>query len=277
MQGNRYADFLATSIRHGHHQSRILVNPDVVARHPDRQATHYYKHRQVRRDDMERALNSGNAYGGPDYGRVPLVPSARPMTRIAAAQPEKYRRTTPYDLSRLDQATDWIRLHLKDPALNVDSLARALHISRRALYLLFRAHGQTPATVISDLRLASCKEELADLRNKQKLTAIAFDHGFHHVSTFSRLFKARYGVSPDGYRKQYASKRCVNNPSTTSAIELPARLPVSRGNWPGEHWWNLPLLSEAKRCHLDRLHRMQREQAHTRNAHGRTSIKDAPQ
>ena len=81
--------------------------------------------------------------------------------------------------------------------LNGDRLAASVGMSRRALFYLFDAHGLTPAAAIRNMRLDHCRRLLEDVRHSQrKITAIALDHGFGNVSTFSRSFKQRYGFGP---------------------------------------------------------------------------------
>jgi AraC-like DNA-binding protein len=105
--------------------------------------------------------------------------------------------------SRLNKAQQHILQHIDDPNLNPDEIAAALHMSRRALYLLFKEYKMTPARMIHDLRLERCQKALADQAQRgRSITEIAFDHGFADCATFSRLFKGQYGMSPSEWRAQ---------------------------------------------------------------------------
>lgn len=80
-------------------------------------------------------------------------------------------------------------------------LAAALCMSRRSLYMLFKEYRLTPAKMIHDIRLEQSRYSLGDAKQQnRKITDIAFDHGFGDYATFSRLFKAQYGVTPSEYR-----------------------------------------------------------------------------
>lgn len=102
---------------------------------------------------------------------------------------------------RLNKAQRHILEHIADPELDANALARALCMSRRSLYMLFRNHGLTPARMIHDLRLEQSLQALGDPQQQhRKITDIAFGHGFGDYATFSRLFKGRYGLTPSEYR-----------------------------------------------------------------------------
>lgn len=178
---------------------------------------------------MDRRLDSGSAHGSAATLIVGLIQSGWPGEQISRGKRENFRPTVRYSDVRLDEAKRWILSHVDDPALGVDGLAKALHISRRALYLLFSAHGLTPAAVIRDLRLASCKEALEDPCSGRHITAIAIDHGFHHLATFGRLFKARYGMCPNAYRKQMIEAR-GDGTSIPTASSLPSATVYSTGH-----------------------------------------------
>ncbi|THD02179.1 hypothetical protein B1810_14680 [Panacagrimonas perspica] len=102
---------------------------------------------------------------------------------------------------RLNKAQRHILDHIADPDLDANGLAEALCMSRRSLYMLFKECRLTPAKMIHDIRLERSLQVLGDLRQQhRKITDIAFDHGFSDYATFSRLFKAQYGMTPSEYR-----------------------------------------------------------------------------
>lgn len=102
---------------------------------------------------------------------------------------------------RLSRAQRHVIEHIGDPGLDAHSLAAELCMSRRSLYMLFKEHRLTPAKMIHDIRLERCREVLGDAtRRHRKITDIAFDHGFSDYATFSRMFKAQYGVTAGEYR-----------------------------------------------------------------------------
>ncbi len=100
--------------------------------------------------------------------------------------------------------------HLGDPALDPDQVASALCMSRRSLYLLFKEHRLTPSRMICDIRLNQAKQSLEDPgQSHQKMTNIALDVGFPDYATFSRLFKATFGITPSEFRSRRRLPLCA--------------------------------------------------------------------
>lgn len=109
------------------------------------------------------------------------------------------------DDARIAQARRHIERHIDDPGLDADTLAAALCMSRRSLYTLLGRQGQTPTRMINELRLDQAFQQLQGVGPRQcKITELAFDLGFSDYATFSRLFKARFGVSPNEHRQRGA-------------------------------------------------------------------------
>jgi AraC-like DNA-binding protein len=99
--------------------------------------------------------------------------------------------------------------HIDEPDLGPEELAAVLCKSRRSLYLTLGKYGLTPARLISDMRIEICKSALASpRRHRQTITRIALEHGFSDAAQFSRLFKARCGMSPSEWRE-----RALQDPS----------------------------------------------------------------
>jgi AraC family transcriptional activator of tynA and feaB len=104
---------------------------------------------------------------------------------------------------RIGKAQMYVLDHIADPNLDPDELASALHMSRRALYVLFKEYRMTPGRMIHDLRLERCQKALCDRSQESRsVTEIAFDNGFQDAATFSRLFKAQYGMAPSDCRRK---------------------------------------------------------------------------
>ncbi|MGW5348950.1 AraC family transcriptional regulator [Streptomyces sp. NPDC004031] len=95
----------------------------------------------------------------------------------------------------------FIRGHLADGDLTPSSVAAARHISRSHLHRLFQAQGTTVAAYIREQRLEGARRELADTaRESVPVHAIAARWGFKDHATFSRSFRAAYGVTPRDFR-----------------------------------------------------------------------------
>ncbi|MBR0838917.1 helix-turn-helix domain-containing protein [Bradyrhizobium liaoningense] len=99
--------------------------------------------------------------------------------------------------AKLDQARQFIEAGLTDPDLGPDHVGDAIGMSRRSLYRMFDLLGKTPMEYIYEVRLAEAARQLrGKLTDRPSVTAIAHAVGFVDSSHFSRMFRARYGVSP---------------------------------------------------------------------------------
>ena len=134
---------------------------------------------------------AGNA--SPVFQAVQMMLSA--LLHCATA-PDKLSAAT-----TLDVAHQHVLAHIDDPELSPDELAGALHVSRRALYRLFEEHQLTPGRFIRRVRLDAVREALAAPENEHRsILEIALDYGFTDSASFSRAFKATFGVSPSEWR-----------------------------------------------------------------------------
>ncbi|MFG2503335.1 helix-turn-helix domain-containing protein [Streptomyces sp. NPDC048441] len=95
----------------------------------------------------------------------------------------------------------FIECRLHDPALTPETVAVAHHISLRQLHRLFRDQDTTAAAWIRAQRLEHARSDLADSRHRlTPVHRIAERWGFTHHATFTRAFRAVYGMSPSEYR-----------------------------------------------------------------------------
>ncbi|WP_429213430.1 helix-turn-helix domain-containing protein [Metapseudomonas resinovorans] len=88
-------------------------------------------------------------------------------------------------------------------------LAEQMNLSRRRLYQVFEAQGETVSRCIQKRRLANIAQDLASRRlEHQSITHIAFKWGFSDAAHFSRAFKRQFDLSPRAFRAR-ASARAV--------------------------------------------------------------------
>jgi AraC-like DNA-binding protein len=100
-----------------------------------------------------------------------------------------------------DRIRGYVRQHLRDPALSVDAIARALNCSRRHLYNAFAGDGESIAAYIQRLRLQACVRDLQQGGpHARPITDIALSWGFGNPSHFSRVFRDHTGMSPSQFR-----------------------------------------------------------------------------
>lgn len=88
-----------------------------------------------------------------------------------------------------------INAQLHSSELSSDLICARVGISRRQLYYLYKGHGGV-MKYITQRRLGACYRALVNPSNKQRISTVAYAHGFTHHSTFYRQFQARYGFSP---------------------------------------------------------------------------------
>lgn len=92
---------------------------------------------------------------------------------------------------------EYIDAHLCDPHLSPKRIAAANGISVRYLYRVVDPTGKGVAEHILERRLSRCNAMLLDRRHGAKsISEIAYRCGFNDASHFSRVFKARYGLTP---------------------------------------------------------------------------------
>jgi AraC-like DNA-binding protein len=100
-----------------------------------------------------------------------------------------------------DRIRGYVQQHLRDPALSVDAIARALNCSRRHLYNAFAGEGESIAAYIQRLRLQACVRDLQHSGPPARpITDIAMSWGFGNLSHFSRVFRDHTGKSPSEFR-----------------------------------------------------------------------------
>jgi len=112
-------------------------------------------------------------------------------------------QSAPATEARVRQAWADIERHLGDATLTADRLANMQGLSRRRLDALMVAHAGRPlASCLWSRRIHHAAQWLRSPEHAhQTLTDMAFELGFSSSAHFSRLFKARYGMSPMQWRR----------------------------------------------------------------------------
>lgn len=117
----------------------------------------------------------------------------------------------------------YIGANLSDPMLSPSQMAQALGMSRAALYRMFEEDGGV-AEVIREKRLAEAAVVLAGSEGRSlRISEVARRMGFVDNSSFSRAFRAHFGVSPREARDQ-AVTGAVSTTDTTDRAALAAWL-----------------------------------------------------
>jgi AraC-like DNA-binding protein len=97
---------------------------------------------------------------------------------------------------------DYARRHLSDPELSAEQIASANYISVRYLYSVLAKNGVSLSDWIRTRRLEACRQALTAAPATVTIAAIARRHGFSDMSSFSRAFRAEYGLTPSEWRSR---------------------------------------------------------------------------
>lgn len=107
--------------------------------------------------------------------------------------------------ARLSRVLDHIYDHL-DEALDIDSLAEIACLSPYHWHRIYQAmYGETIAATVRRLRLHRAGGYLAN--GSMPIAEIAERSGYSSLQSFSRTFRAAYGMPPAQYRKQGTHSR----------------------------------------------------------------------
>ncbi|PCH74823.1 MAG: DNA-binding protein [Rhodobacteraceae bacterium] len=107
--------------------------------------------------------------------------------------------------AHLTRVERFIRANLKHPDLSPGFIAAGCGISTRYLHDLFRDVNGTVSQHIRDQRLIAARDRLA-ASGSVRIADVAYRFGFSDQAQFSRLFKARFGVTPSDFQRQPAMR-----------------------------------------------------------------------
>ena len=104
-----------------------------------------------------------------------------------------HRETLPAVFKR---AWDSLEAHAAEP-LDLERLARVSGIGVRSLQLGFKRHfGVSISGALLDIRLEHLKARLLNAHPGERITDIAFDLGFTHLSRMASVYRAKFGECP---------------------------------------------------------------------------------
>ena len=95
----------------------------------------------------------------------------------------------------------FLEANYSNPKLRFEDVMRHFRFSESYGYKLFKKHlGMSFRMYLRNVRLTKAEEALKN--TSHTLSEIAYLCGFKSLSTFSKVFKEKYGVSPTAYRKK---------------------------------------------------------------------------
>lgn len=116
----------------------------------------------------------------------------------------QYKRAPRNKETQLLRVKHYVAKNLRDPNLNLKTLAAAHNISERYLHVLFKRESITPSRFIWNERLKAAHIDLSNpLLAHRSVSEICFAWGFNDTAHFSRSFKSKYGLSPRDLRKTH--------------------------------------------------------------------------
>lgn len=88
--------------------------------------------------------------------------------------------------------------------LSVEKMAEWVHLSPRTLQRRFQtATGESPIRYLQKLRLSKAQERLEN--SLRPLEEIVAEIGYEDLSSFRKLFRQHFGLSPSRYRQRFSS------------------------------------------------------------------------
>lgn len=136
--------------------------------------------------------------------------------------------------AKIDRVLRAARERLRDPDLDVESIARAVHLSPRQVHRLFADEPMSLMQWVLLQRLQNCHRELcrADVVERP-ISEIAYDWGFSDQAHFSRAFRKHFGTSPSEVRRLAVDAAAAGASSSASSASLayldPMEAPACRG------------------------------------------------
>ncbi|MEE3851101.1 helix-turn-helix domain-containing protein [Gordonia sp. LSe1-13] len=143
------------------------------------------------------------AFGGADVDldtELAVIDVVRAMLEQDSPQDNDLRENPLFLREAVD---DLIERNFRDPTFGPEVVAQRLHISRRNLYRGLEGHDLSLTEMIADRRLEFARALLAQ-GDRVRLEGIAESAGFSSAATLRNRFRAKFGMTPDEYRRQMA-------------------------------------------------------------------------
>jgi transcriptional regulator GlxA family with amidase domain len=102
----------------------------------------------------------------------------------------------------LRRAREYLHAHATDP-LDLAPLAVVAGTGIRALQLGFKRHfGQSISEMLLGIRLADLNARLSNVPCRERITDLAFELGFTHLSRMANAYCEKFGETPSATRRR---------------------------------------------------------------------------
>jgi AraC-type DNA-binding domain-containing proteins len=116
------------------------------------------------------------------------------LLRTALAGGTKADTIMPRARGRMGEILWYIASNIEQRGLSAQDAAVSLKCSVRTIYKTCATHGTSFSALLIETRLVAAQYQL--VRNNERVSQIAYGVGFSSLSHFSRLFRARFGITP---------------------------------------------------------------------------------
>jgi len=128
------------------------------------------------------------------------------VTALKGNEPQELLYSNDYtkggDLLK-NRVIDFIESNIKNPDLKIEFLMKNFRVSRAHLYRAFDEDGGV-ISVIRNKRLDMAYHELLNPMKVRTVTQIAHEYGFSSSNQFYRVFRQRFGFSPNEIKRNQA-------------------------------------------------------------------------
>jgi signal transduction histidine kinase/DNA-binding response OmpR family regulator len=109
------------------------------------------------------------------------------------------------DARFMDKAISIVQEQIGNSEFDITQFSSSMNLSRTHFHKKLKViTGQSPSEFFRNLRLQRAAQLLA--AGTDQVSVIAYDTGFNNVSYFTRMFKAKYGVSPTEYKRAESAR-----------------------------------------------------------------------
>lgn len=115
------------------------------------------------------------------------------LLRTALAANSRTETTMPRARGRMGEILWFIARNIEQRGLSAQDAAVDLKCSVRTIYKTCAAHGTSFSALLTETRLVAAQYQL--IRTHERISQIAYEVGFSSLSHFSRLFRARFGIT----------------------------------------------------------------------------------